>query len=65
MFDTYEEISAARAGSYEHAMEVLPHVRDREYMIMVEPLRDGGGKTLCDMPAGGGYLHNYLPEGIR
>ena len=65
MFDTYEEIFAARAGSYQHAMEVLPHARDREFMAIVEPLRGSAGTTLCDMPAGGGYLYNYLPDGVR
>jgi len=65
MFDTYEEIFAARAGSYQQAMETLPHVRDREFMAVVEPLGDVVGKIVCDMPAGGGYLHRYLPRNAR
>jgi SAM-dependent methyltransferase len=65
MFDTYEEIFAARAGSYQQAMEALPHARDREFMTMVQPLQNIAGKTLCDMPAGGGYLHRYLPKAAR
>jgi SAM-dependent methyltransferase len=65
MFDTYEEIFAARAGSYQRAMEMLPRVRDREFLAVIEPLQNIAGKTLCDMPAGGGYLHRYLPETVR
>ena len=65
MFDTYGEIFAVRAGSYQHAMEKMPHARDREFLAMIEPLGDIAGGTLCDMPAGGGYLHRYLPPGVR
>ncbi|WP_442678355.1 class I SAM-dependent methyltransferase [Sphingomonas sp. ASY06-1R] len=65
MFDTYEEIFAARAGSYQQAMEEMPHARDREFMAMVDALGDIAGQSLCDMPAGGGYLHRYLPPGVR
>lgn len=65
MFDTYEEIFAARAGSYQHAMETLPRARDREFMSVIEPLTTIAGKTLCDMPAGGGYLHRYLPANVH
>jgi SAM-dependent methyltransferase len=65
MFDTYEEIFAARAGSYQQAMEEMPHARDREFMAMAEALGDIAGQSMCDMPAGGGYLHRYLPPGVR
>ena len=65
MFDTYEEIFAARAGSYQHAMEMLPGARDREFLAMIEPLQGITGKTVCDMPAGGGYLHRHLPGDVR
>lgn len=65
MFDTYEEIFAARAGSYQHAMETLPRARDHEFLAMIEPLQDLTGKTLCDLPAGGGYLRRYLPRNMR
>lgn len=65
MFDTYEEIFAARADTYQHAMETVPSAREREFLTVVEPLGQLAGKTLCDMPAGGGYLHRYLPQGVR
>lgn len=65
MFDTYEEIFATRAGSYQQAMATLPHARDREFMAVVEPLGDVAGKIVCDMPAGGGYLYRYLPRNVR
>jgi SAM-dependent methyltransferase len=65
MFDTYEEIFAARADSYQQAMEMLPRAREREFMAVIEPLGNIAGKTLCDMPAGGGYLHRYLPRDVR
>jgi SAM-dependent methyltransferase len=65
MFDTYEEIFAARAESYQQAMEALPRARDREFMAVVEPLGDIAGKILCDMPAGGAYLRRHLPQDVH
>jgi SAM-dependent methyltransferase len=65
MFDTYEAIFAARAASYQRAMAWLPHARDGEFGAMVAPLGDLRGKSVCDMPAGGGYLHRYLGEDVH
>jgi SAM-dependent methyltransferase len=64
MFDTYEEIFAARAASYQAAMDRLPRARDREFLTVIEPVGARPGDRLCDMPAGGGYLQRYLPPDV-
>lgn len=63
MFDSYEEIFAARAASYQAAMSRWPDARDSEFQALIEPLGVLRG-ALCDMPAGGGYLRRYLPDTI-
>ena len=60
MFDTYADIFAERALAYHSAMEAAPHARDAEFRCVLEPLDDLPGGTVCDMPAGGGYLARYL-----
>ena len=64
MFDTYDEIFARRAGSYQEAMVNLPRARRREFEAVVERAGPLGGRFLCDIPAGGGYLHGYLPPDL-
>jgi SAM-dependent methyltransferase len=41
-------------------MEAYPHARDAEFRSVLEPLDDLPAGTLCDMPAGGGYLARRL-----
>lgn len=65
MFDTYEEIFAARAASYQAAMERWPAVRRGEFTAALSPLALAPGMLLADVPAGGGYLAGYLGEGVR
>ena len=65
MFDTYEEIFAARAASYQAAMERWPAVRDAEFNAALAPLALAPDMMLADIPAGGGYLFRYLPDGVR
>jgi SAM-dependent methyltransferase len=63
VFDTYAEIFAERARSYHSAMEAHPRAREAEFRCVLDPLGDLPGGTLCDMPAGGGYLaHHVRPE---
>ena len=61
MFDTYEEIFAERAASYQAAMAQWPDARRAEFEALIAPLGDLAGMLLCDMPAGGGYLRRHLP----
>jgi SAM-dependent methyltransferase len=60
VFDTYAEIFEQRSRSYHSAMEAFPHAREAEFRGVLEPLDDLPAGTLCDMPAGGGYLARRL-----
>jgi SAM-dependent methyltransferase len=64
MFDTYAEIFAQRAADYHYAMRQSPRARDAEFLAVLEPLRSRSG-LVCDMPSGGGYLADYLPDGMN
>lgn len=64
MFDTYESIFNERADSYDGAMADWPYARRAEFEMALAPLPLAAGAVVCDMPAGGGYLHRYLAEGV-
>jgi SAM-dependent methyltransferase len=64
MIQTYEQIFLKRADAYQKAMELFPHARDHEFRLVVELACIKAGETVCDAPAGGGYLRAYLPGGI-
>ena len=64
MFDTYAEIFEKRAAEYHHAMRLSPRARDAEFLAVLEPLRDRPAGLICDMPSGGGYLADYLWDGM-
>jgi len=61
MFVTYDEIFDERGESYHRAMELCPDARRREFRLAVDSLALKNGAVLCDIPAGGGYLIDYLP----
>ena len=65
MYDSYAEIFAERGASYHQAMAGFPRARDAEFRLVLEPLSDRLDGLLCDLPAGGGYLAEFLPEGMR
>ena len=65
MFDTYAEIFEKRASEYHFAMQRWPLARAAEFRSVVEPLADLAGGLVCDMPSGGGYLADYLPERLN
>ncbi len=65
MFDTYEQIFAERATSYQAAMARWPDARQAEFTALIEPLGHIAGSLVCDMPAGGGYLRRHLPAETR
>lgn len=64
MNQTYEQIFLKRADAYQKAMELFPNARDREFQLVVELAGIKPGETVCDAPAGGGYLRAYLPGDI-
>lgn len=61
MFDTYQEIFRERADRYHTAMAAFPAARRQEFEQAVARLDLQPGVDLCDVPAGGGYLADYLP----
>ena len=65
MLDTYEEIFGTRAHSYQYAMDRWPDARAAEFRSVLDPLGDLVGRTVYDMPSGGGYLAAHLPSGAR
>jgi SAM-dependent methyltransferase len=66
MFRTYEDIFQDRADSYHAAMTMCPEARQAEFDLLLERLSLAVGDTLCDVPAGAGYLWRYVkPSGIR
>lgn len=62
MFDSYEEIFAQRAHSYHKAMADMPDARELEFQAAVRHLEIEERHTVCDVPAGGGYLKRYINE---
>jgi SAM-dependent methyltransferase len=64
MFDTYAEIFAQRATEYHTAMRQSPRARDAEFRAVLDPIRERTSGLVCDMPSGGGYLADYLWDGM-
>jgi SAM-dependent methyltransferase len=64
VFDTYADIFEKRAAEYHHAMLQSPHARDAEFNAVLDPIREATSGLICDMPSGGGYLADYLWDGM-
>jgi SAM-dependent methyltransferase len=60
---SYAELFAQRGSAYDRAMQKYPHGRDAEFLQLLEPLDLKAGMRVGDVPAGGGYLRWYLPDG--
>lgn len=65
MYDSYAEIFSERADMYHRAMVQFPLARAAEFEAMVAPLPEAQVASICDLPAGGGYLAAYLPRAWR
>jgi len=61
----YEQIFATRGAAYDRAMQRWPEARRDDFQIPIGWLAPQPGETIVDVPAGGGYLERYLPEGVR
>lgn len=61
----YEEIFRVNGASYHKAMQLCPHARDVEFETALSFLNLKAGDSLLDVPAGGGYLKSYLPDGMH
>lgn len=62
---TYQTIFNHRGGRYQDGMVRWPQARRREFLHMLDAARIAPGMTVCDVPAGGGYLRDYLPADIH
>ena len=61
MFESYQDIFSKRADSYHAAMEACPDARAEEFEHAVRALALDPHGLICDVPAGGGYLRDYVP----
>jgi len=61
---SYAEIFVERGSSYDIAMRRYPNARDSEFLQLIKAADLHPGMKVGDVPAGGGYLKNYLPEGV-
>ena len=61
----YAEIFNHSGASYHRAMQLHPRARDEEFNAVRSLLKLQSGDCLVDVPAGGGYLHDYLPASIN
>jgi SAM-dependent methyltransferase len=59
----YTEHFNVRGSTYDRAMHHYPRARDQEFGQLVDRAQLRGQMTVGDVPAGGGYLQDYLPEG--
>jgi len=62
---TYKAIFNARGNSYEEAMRLLPQARKREFENLFNYYSPSPDAVVVDIPSGGGYLKQYLPETVN
>ncbi len=62
--DEYSDIFAERGAAYHTAMQRQPDARNTEFEALFVHHPVGSGKSLLDVPAGGGYLARRLPKGV-
>lgn len=58
---SYDELFTQRGTTYDRAMRDFPHARDEEFLQAIQRAELKPGQIIADVPAGGGYLRNYLP----
>lgn len=58
----YTELFQERGGKYDHAMRLFPHARDDEFLNATNLAAFQLNHRIYDIPAGGAYLHQYLPK---
>jgi SAM-dependent methyltransferase len=61
---SYTEIFNQRGLDYHKAMLLLPNARDNEFKNIISEFNIVPQMTIVDMPSGGNYLKNYLPENV-
>jgi SAM-dependent methyltransferase len=66
MFEDYACIFTRRGADYDSAMRRFPEARREEFAAILDLAAPRPGETLIDLPAGGGYLQDYLdPDAIH
>ena len=63
--EDYESIFKLRGSSYDLAMRQYPNARDEEFEQLISRAGLKPGEIVADVPAGGGYLRDYLPNGCQ
>lgn len=61
----YEDIFAERGGAYHDAMRRWPDARREDFLVPLAWAALGAGERVVDVPAGGGYLAQYVPAGCQ
>ena len=61
----YTDLFTQRGSSYDQAMLEWPEARAQEFAQVIAAAGVAPGMTVADVPAGGGYLRGYLPQGCR
>lgn len=62
---SYEEVFQLRGATYDGAMGRFPDARREEFLNTIGRAALPAGAVVGDVPAGGGYLARYLPQGCR
>lgn len=62
---SYDDIFQERGSAYDRAMRAQPHARSAEFRQAVQRAQLSPGQVVADVPAGGGYLREYLPSGCH
>lgn len=62
---SYSELFDQRGSSYDQAMLSFPEARRQEFEQLLNAAPAKSGEKTGDVPAGGGYLRNFLPDGVE
>lgn len=63
--ESYQAIFNQRADAYHKAMLTWPNARDQEFFAILQNLTITTETRILDIPAGGGYLANYIPNSVK
>ncbi|CAM3443044.1 class I SAM-dependent methyltransferase [Halomonas lysinitropha] len=63
--EDYTTLFDKRGTAYDSAMQAFPEARREEFEQLVARAALKPGMRVADVPAGGGYLKRYLPEGCE
>jgi len=61
----YQELFDSHGAGYDDAMARWPSARDEEFAFAIDLAGPVAGERMLDVPAGGGYLAERLPDGVE